>query len=53
MPQDPEYLFGSLDPLSRGALVVILDMSLAVVSVVMNLIVITAIREKEAVVGVS
>ena len=42
-----------LDPFSRGALVVVLDMTLAVLSVVMNLIVLTAIREKEAVAGVT
>ena len=53
MPEPQQTLFGLLDPLERGAMVVILDMSLAVISVVMNLVVLTAIKEKEgAVVGV-
>ena len=37
-------LLGSLSPQERGALVVVTDMSLAVLSVVMNLVVLTAIR---------
>ena len=37
--------------LERGGLVVIVDMLLAVSSVVLNLIVITAIKEKEATIG--
>ena len=35
----------NLDPLQRGGVVVIADMSLAVCSVVVNLIVITGIKE--------
>ena len=40
-----------LNPLQRGGVVVIADMSLAVCSVVVNLIVITGIKEREATIG--
>ena len=39
---------GHLAPMERGALVVVLDMSLAVLTVVMNLVVLTALKEGEA-----
>ena len=38
---------------NQGALVVLLDMSLAIVSVVFNLIVITALRERENMLGMT
>ena len=39
--------------MNQGALVVVLDMSLAIISVVFNLMVITSIKEKEEMLGVT
>ena len=39
--------------MNQGALVVVMDMSLAIVSVVFNLMVITAIKEKEEMLGIT
>ena len=39
--------------MNQGALVVVMDMSLALVSVVFNLMVITAIKEKEEMLGIT
>ena len=47
-----EELDNLLEPQERGGLVLIIDMGLAVISVVLNLIVITAIKENQAVPGV-
>ena len=46
-----EFKTLGLDALQRGGVVVIADMTLAVCSVVVNLIVITGIQEKEATMG--
>ena len=40
-------------PMNQGALVVVLDMSLAIISVVFNLMVITSIKEKEEMLGIT
>ena len=40
-------------PMNQGALVVVLDMSLAIISVVFNLMVITSVKEKEEMLGIS
>ena len=42
----------ALSAMERGGLVVVTDMSLAVVSVVLNLVVVTAIKEKETTIGI-
>ena len=39
-------------PMNQGALVVVLDMTLAVLSVLANIVVITSIREKEELLAV-
>jgi hypothetical protein len=39
--------------MNQGALVVVMDMSLAIVSVVFNLMVLTAIKEKEEMLGIT
>ena len=46
-----DFVIFHLSPLERGGVVVITDMSLAVCSVVVNLIVITGIKEREATMG--